>query len=305
MVRGSRLLVIAASIALPLSAMNAAATDHESERTKVFAEGKALADAGNYAEAAEKFKAVIKLRSAPKAWIALAVVEEKQNHLLAARDAYATAAHDASAAKLETDRAQAQTGAERVSKAIPHLVLSPPKAVTPTIEIDGKALGSSTMDVEVDPGSHTIVARAPKHREFRQTVTVAAGDRREVVVELPFLDPSSPTPGAAPPSIKESRSSGAVPVVMIVAGGLTVLVGGYVVVRGWSTCSECTATEIDDSRTWRSRVPWGWGAVTLGAVVSGVGAIWYLTSSPSSPRSTGITAMPTAGGAAFSFAASF
>ena len=53
----------------------------EEERTALYREGVALAEAGKWHEALEKFQAVVAIRSAPAALIALATAQENSGKL--------------------------------------------------------------------------------------------------------------------------------------------------------------------------------------------------------------------------------
>lgn len=291
-----------------LAASSASSAGDESERTRLFNEGKALAETGHYVEAADKFRAVLKIRSAPKAWIALAVVEEKQRRLLAARNAFLTASKEAAAAKLDADRAVADEGVQRVAKSIPHLVLTLPVGLEVRVQVDGGAIVAS--DIEVDPGTHTIEARAPKHRDFRTNVTVAEAERREVVVHLSPEDSAAGSmPLAAPRgSIWAGRTA---PAVLTGASFVVTLIGGGLIVEGRSSyrCDAdgmCkTATDRDDADGARERMKWGRVLAPLGAAGMVGGLIWFFATGRESSTPTAWSIAPRVGGASLSISCTF
>ena len=52
------------------------------------------------------------------------------------------------------------------------------------IAVDGKPIGRSPLELRLAPGQHTVVARASGHETEKIPMTLAAGDRRELDVEL-------------------------------------------------------------------------------------------------------------------------
>ncbi len=68
-----------------------------------------------------------------------------------------------------------------------------------TIERDGTAVGSAQwgVSIPVDPGQHTVVARAPGKKDWQKAISVAA-DASTQTLEVPTLEaaPVTPNPGA-------------------------------------------------------------------------------------------------------------
>src|SRR5262245_16871793 len=71
----------------------------ERERTGLYKEGVALAEAGRWGEALERFQHVVAIRSAPRALMALAAAEEHVGRLVSAKRTYGKARDDARAEK--------------------------------------------------------------------------------------------------------------------------------------------------------------------------------------------------------------
>jgi hypothetical protein len=84
-----------------------------------------------------------------------------------------------------------------------------------TIRLDGEAVGTGTVELELPPGPHEIEIEAPGHVPFERSVEVRPGERSEVEATL------------APIAAGEDLASS--PVLWGVVGGSVVAVGALVV----------------------------------------------------------------------------
>src|SRR5512139_4197421 len=108
---GARLLAalaLVAATAIPSFALAQTGPADEARRTKLFQDAKRLADEGRWAEAVGPLREVVRIRSAPKALIALAVVERELVHYLEARRLLLRAIEDARAHSLADDERAAK-----------------------------------------------------------------------------------------------------------------------------------------------------------------------------------------------------
>ncbi len=276
-----------ASLAMPVALTTwwpvASHADTEGDRTKLFEEGRALAAAGKYSAAAQKFRAVIAIRSAPKALIALGVVEEKQGHLIAAREAYARAASDAVAAKLADDRSVAEAAIARVDAALPRITVRVAGSATKVqVSLDGSDLPKPWTDIRVDPGEHALTVEGDGAARVDQHLELVAGDRRIVDVTLtagPRADLPHPEPGAA-----------AVPWLPLVIGGVGLVTTGIgLVVRQSGAAEEdarkdkCRASSGDELVCKGVSEPSGAGKINTGnalliggGILAVGGAAWLI-----------------------------
>ncbi len=227
-----RFTVLLFAALVSLSSAHAAADlspQDEKRRTQLFKEGRAHADAEQWKEAAEKFRAVIELRSAPKALVALAYAISKQGKLLEAKHLYEQARDDARAAKLKADAETAEQSLRELLLRIPSITLKIDTRVEGlSVLVDGKApeLQFDVMDVEA--GEHTISATAPGYQPFEEKVTLAEGERKQVKVVLEREKPKGP---AKPPK----SSIGFPPIGSFVLVGVAIGAGvtsGYLIKQG-------------------------------------------------------------------------
>jgi hypothetical protein len=306
-------LLLAAPAAADLSPKD------EAKRTQLFKEGRTAFDEGKWQDAADRFRAVVEMRSAPKALIALAAAEEKLGHLAEAKRLYERAREDAQAVKLTKDQDEAAARLRELLPRVPRIKVRVPSGVSDAaIAIDGKPAEIQFGDADVDPGEHTVTVTASGRKEFREVVTVAEGERKEVEVTLDPLQAEGPPP--PPPD----EGLGAPPIGAIILAGVGVGAGAAgAVMWGLGRGKEAEIQEQCGGVT-QCPVSLKPGAdaaafkIILGDVLVGVGGaaiigggIWWLTSggksepaqaSQARPR---VVVSPTRGGVWASFETTF
>ena len=194
-------LVLAASLLGAASfahAAPAAPSDDaiEKERTEVYRQGVALAEAGRWGEALERFQRVMALRSAPRALLALASAEEHVGRLVSAKRTYGKARDDARAESDEALAGKAEAALQALEPRIPRLALVVPREVAdPEARLEGAPLEISADGIEIDPGVYHLVVTAPGKHPFEERVVIAAGQKKDVLVAF------APTAAPAPPPV--------------------------------------------------------------------------------------------------------
>lgn len=209
----------------------------EQERTALYEEGMALANAGRWDQAVVRFRQVVAIRSAPPALFTLAQAEEHIGRLATAERAYASALRDARAAgnaKVTEEAAKALAAIEpRVPRIVVRVAAPAPPSASATMDGANVALDEP---IWVDPGEHVIAVRAPDRRPFESRVVAKPGESSEVsarlepaaiaqpappVVAPPVTTtPAEATPAAAPEEPREPPVHRATPVgPLLLAGG--------------------------------------------------------------------------------------
>jgi hypothetical protein len=142
-------------------------------------------------------------------------------------------------------RARAQRVVDETRPKIAQLriVVQVPTSATADVKLDGETLPSAFLDVDrpTDPGPHEIWARATGFVEVSRTVTLAEGERSEVVLNLtpvaaPAAEPQPVVDDASPPAVENhapvqtAHSGGTdarrnVGYVLLAAGGAGIAVG--------------------------------------------------------------------------------
>jgi hypothetical protein len=182
------------------------AEDREVQRTELYREAMRDAGGGHWAEAKERLRAALAIRSSPKVLFSLAQTEEQLGQLASAQGDYARAL-EAAAVEGKADVVQSAELAQRaLFPRVPHLRV--------TVAAAGGGAGSATLDeqpialgtaVAVDPGEHKLVVRAPGLRTATVSMRVSEGQQVELPVTLevdrgaPTLAAPSPPPSAPPP----------------------------------------------------------------------------------------------------------
>jgi len=154
--------------------------------------------AGNYTQALEQFRDVGQVRMTPQVRFHIATCEEKLGRLVTALGGYELALADAETVG-EDFKNEVDTAVTRLRASIPKLLIQRGAgAEAAVIELDGVALGASSVGVPVplDPGPHSVNAKAPGYEAFSQTVTINENEQKTVDIELT----AEPAPVAAPPA---------------------------------------------------------------------------------------------------------
>jgi serine/threonine-protein kinase len=256
--RSRRAIVAVALAAIAVAPATAAAQapaatappegDREAQRTDLYKQAVDLANAGHWAEAAEKLRAVVAIRSSPKVRFTLGQAEEHVGRLSTAYDDYAQALADAEAAR-QTDVADTAGVALRaLGPRVPVLrvVVTGESASAATATIDDHAAHIGEP-VRVDPGTHHVAVSAAGARTIESTVTVAEGQHLDVPAELQHEEaavaPASPPPAADTEAAPASTSrSNLWPTVGLVAAGVGVVGLGVGTYFGFDAISKNNAS---------------------------------------------------------------
>jgi hypothetical protein len=312
--------------------------DDKAAAQTLFDDGMRLFNAGKIDEACPKFAASLKHYPGLGTRGKLAECYEKQGKVASAWAMWrevAVVAHQA------TDTKREQIGNEKakaLEPRIPHLTIvvdpaSPQPWPTVTrngVPVDTAAFGTA---IAVDPGSIQIDATAAGRVPFARTVTI--GEKESKTVTVPPLDKAAvvdkgpprvednhnPPPGEEPQVDHKGRRIAGI--TMVIAGGASVLVGGFFGIQaksnwddafaagggctkgmngGPDTCTMAGQTKTDSARNDANMANIFVGA---GAAIAVTGVVLWVIS-PSvveSPQATGFHFTPTVGptqiGAAF------
>jgi tetratricopeptide (TPR) repeat protein len=294
-------------------AQQPAAAD-EDRRTRLFKEGKAAADAGQWDEAARKFRQVVAIRSAPKALIALGVAEEHTGHLVAAQAAFKQAREEAADKALTEDLKTANAALEAIRPRVPKLVFTPPDALSgAALELDGTPATPTSGALLVDPGQHTLTATAPGKGTFRATLTVKEGEQRDVAVTFTTSSGPAPTATSGAPDTGRSLAPPTGAIVLGVAGVVLAGAGAGLYGAGsgqyadseklcpGQTCTAEVAGKGNDGRT--QMIAGDVLLVTGAAALAGAGIYWAVSATSRKPPTTSL--LLTAGPAALTLSGRF
>jgi len=170
-------------------APTAAAQTAQDRRTALYGEGVDAATAGRWADARDRFRAALAIRSSPKVLFSLAQAEEQLGQVASAQADYRRALEGAKAAA-ESDVVAASEQAQRaIEPRVPHVrvVVSGASGAVATLDEQPIAVGSP---VATDPGAHRIVVSAPGTRAVTTSVAIGERQKLDVPVRLEAVAPS-------------------------------------------------------------------------------------------------------------------
>ncbi len=225
-------LTIASSLSQPLVAWAGPETKQaEIDRARAqFRQGLALETAGDWAGALSLFQQVASVKLTPQVRFHIGLCEEHLGRLAAALGDYEIAAHEADEAKVAEVSAQVAARRDDLQARIPKLtIVRGSGAEYATLSLDGVSLGSSSIGIKLplDPGPHTVEARAAGFKPFSVSFEVAEKEAKQVEVKLERL-PVAPAPpedrtaprtfGTAEPAKPAASTSNVLPYVVGGAG---------------------------------------------------------------------------------------
>lgn len=311
--RYTRVLVgsLAAALAVAGSARAQPSGDTAAAEA-LFREGKRLMHDERWPDACPKLAESQRIDPATGTLLALALCYEGWGKTASAWATYADAA-TRSSREGRADREQAAR--ERVRALEPRLarlsiVVAPSvgKAAGLAVERDGVAVGAAAFGVAVpvDPGEHTVVARATGKKPRTFTVTVVAQGATQTVTVDALVDEPRPPAGAAP---RTPAGGGPTPLQIggLVAGGAGVVglgVGTFFGVRAMGkdgdseadcTGNVCGKTGAADRRDALAAGDVATAAFVVGGVLVAGGAAAFFLGRPSDEGSVrGARARPLA-----------
>lgn len=282
--------------AAPAQAQDAAEL---SQARAKFQQALELKQAGNWPAALRLLREVGQVRMTPQVRYHIAICEEKLGKLVAALGGYELALADAQGMHPDFV-AEVKASVDDLRARIPKLVIE--RGVggeAAAIELDGVSLGSSSIGVEVpvDPGPHTLSAKAPGRRPFSETITIGEEETQTVTIGLAALESDEPTvnegsaAGAGPATPREPRF-GVLPYVFGGVGAAGLLASGVFFVLHQNTvsgldercpdqdCSRLSPAEREDARSdhgaARTQEVVMWSTLGVGVAALGTGVALYL-----------------------------
>lgn len=317
------------------STANAQPSDSVKRADELFQEGRALIEAGKFADACPKFEESQRLDPGLGTLLNLAACYEQVGMLASALTAFRSAEEQARAAG-PSEKKREQTAAERaraIESRVARLTIILAASDRPTgfaVTRDGVPVPPLDFGrrIPVDPGTIVIEATAPGHEPFKTEVVIArdttartvdippmkplggGGPIVEVPREPPTGDEIPPTGGTSDtPPPKSSRKKIAIGVGVAGIVGLGAGIGLGVSAKGQYDDVPCTATDPPTGCTpdEESRIDKARSRGNLGTIVGGVGiaalaagAVLYLTA----PKERTVAVSPVVGdreiGVAFS-----
>lgn len=199
----------------------------------------------------------------------------------------------------------ARKEADGLMDRIPRLTLKVP--VTPpetTVELDEHVIPRAAWDtaIEVDPGEHTLRARAPGHATFSETLKLREGERKDVEARLePLPVPRASTLALAPPDTDAPPRPRVLPIVVAGVGLATLTAGlglGYVAItKRKDACGDSRYCDPDALDSGRNVARASTIVTVAGGALTAGGVVWYFLAADASPTGTRAALRPLLGAA--------
>ncbi len=304
--------------------------DSEPRRATLYKEGVTLADTGRWAEAVDRFRQVVAIRSSPPALFTLGQAEEKLGRLATAERTYERALNDARASGNGQVAEASVRAISALTPRIPRLIarLDPAGASVDsngvTATVDGTPI-QINAPAKLDPGDHSLSARAAGMRPLQKDITLF--EARTTEIKLAFVvDPDAarlpPTASVSAPPAESAetkpppREFPIGPTVVAATGLVIGIVGLAVRSNGSSDYDDASANcpggacptqaLVDQANGGRTRMMIGTSMLVLGvAAMGGAGVWWALDSRRSSTPAAAFQVTPTLRGAAASIIGRF
>ncbi len=287
-----RCRVVLASLCLSLLAATAFAGPSRKELSQArakFQQGTELEQAGDWSTALTRFREVGQVRMTAQVRYHIALCEEHLGQLVVALGGYKLALQSADEVRAKSFKTTVTKHISDLEARIPKVTIKRGKgAEAASIELDGVRLGVSSIGVPVpiDPGPHTVSAKAPGHEPFSQTVSVAEKDKKTLEVTLKPTPtaatgtPTGPVGGEEHPLEVKPRSKvlpfiiGGVGVASLAASGTFFLLKNKAISdlnaacgSNHNACPASSKSDYDKAKTYNLV-----SEITLGVGVAGVGA---------------------------------
>jgi hypothetical protein len=176
----------------------------------LFDEGRRAMAAGEYAEACAHFAESQRMDPAAGTLINLAECLAKQGKLASAWEKWREALGALGPA--DNRRRGVERRIAELDRKVPRLTirLDASAPADSEVERDGVRLGAIALGLPlpIDPGTHTLVIRAPGHEDARAEIEIVDGEKREITVGpgAPVVTPVPvASPEAAPPAEADPR----------------------------------------------------------------------------------------------------
>lgn len=228
------LSVGALAFVLPPGVASAAPDDDKAKARDLFTKGAKAVEEGRAAEGLPLLTEAERLFHAPTHLLYIARAQAATTKLLAARETYKKLASETLPPKASKPFVDAQTTGRKelaeLEGRIPRVIVRvEPQPSDLAVTLDAAALPKALGEaVEIDPGAHTVVARAAGYVDGTVTVMAPEGRTTEVRIKLAMEKKTGPVPVEP----VESSSGGGWPVTRIASiplmaiGGAGVAAGG-------------------------------------------------------------------------------
>jgi len=286
-----------------------AATPVQREQAQArFARGRQLYDAAKYGPAADEFRASNDIVASPNArlYLARSLREQGKNveaYVEFGRTAVEAGEHSKDDPRYNRAGAAARNERDALAPKIGFLLVHVQDAgPDTTMRIAGSEIRRAAWDepAPVMPGASEVVVETPGREPAHETVTLTAGERKEITIQASSPATAEAPPATAPPATKSAdRSSlrpyayvaggvGAVGLVTFAVAGL-LSNGAYNDLSSSCPANRCPADKAGTISSGRTEQTIANVGLVIGAIGVAAGVALFVVSAPKKPEpSTGL-----------------
>lgn len=280
---------------------------------KLFFEGIAREDAGDWPGALDKFHRALSLRATPAIRFHVALCLEKTGRLVSAHAEFERTRDQALLEGTMSVVGKAREHLDALDARTPAIELRAPVPGT-VVTVDGRTVDAKGL-LRLDPGAHDVIAEATGYARFERRVVLEDYAPMPVVVLVVMPRIASEPPIVRPPPGPPMAGRSAVPLVVAGVGALALVSSSVMfILRAGTirdldrscgpsrdTCPESARSLEDRAHAYNAA-----GNVLLisGAVLLSTGVIIYVASSRSD-KAIATTLSPTHGGAHLTWSVTF
>jgi hypothetical protein len=304
--RGVASLLVAALVSSQLAFSSVALADDTAKAKAMFQEGLALEQSSDFSAALAKFEGVAQVKKTPQVQFHVAYCQEHVGRLVEALALYKEVLAEATAGaaadpKLQQVKTTTEEAIAGLSKKVPTVTVTMigkgKMPDNPEITLDGKKLAALDKPQPVDPGLHTVEAKAEGKEPFSARVDAPEGTQRTIEIKWKDTKKAEPevvedTPPETPPEPPPAPSSSKLPYVVGGIGVAALITSGVFFLRRSSAQSEledkcqgtlCPESAKDAGDRGKSATTIGNVALVIGVVGVGAGITLFALDSKKQP----------------------
>lgn len=293
--------LLAITIACASFSSNARAQSDKSVAEALFRAGKDLEKQGKIAEACAKYAESHRLDPKPGTILNVATCHESIGRSATAWADYGEAATFAARSHQAERERFARGKVTELEKKLSYVSFKFPDVKGLEVTLDGKAFNAGGTRIPLDPGEHTLSAKAAGKLPWERSITVDAGPS-EKTIDIPVLEDEPKAEVVAPPPVREAppppppnNTQRTLGWVSLGVGVVGIGVGSYFGFRTLKDKSDrdahcastgCDQAGLDFDRDARTNATVSTIGFIAGGVLAATGVILVLTAPSSSPRAS-------------------
>jgi hypothetical protein len=302
-------LLVAALVSSQLAFSSVAFADDNAKAKAMFQEGLALEQSSDFSAALAKFEGVAQVKKTPQVQFHVAYCQEHVGRMVEAMALYKEVLAEATAGagadpKLQQVKTTTEDAIATLGKKIPTVTVTMTgkgkQPDNPEITLDGKKLAALDQPQPVDPGLHTVEAKAEGKEPFSARVDAPEGTQRTIEIKWKDTKKAEPLlaeepPAETPPEPPPPHSSSKLPYIVGGVGVAALITSGVFFLRRSSAQSEledkchgtlCPESAKDAGDRGKSSTTIGNVALIIGVVGVGAGITLFALDSKKQPAAS-------------------